>query len=77
MCLALPALVVSLHADDMATVELGGVRKSVSMALVPHARVGDYVIVHVGHALGVLDPEEAAATLTLFGELHAARGDAP
>jgi hydrogenase expression/formation protein HypC len=76
VCLALPALVVSLHADDMATVELGGVRKTISMALVPHAREGDYVIVHVGHALGVLDPEEAAATLALFGELHASRGDA-
>ena len=77
MCLALPALVISLHADDMATVELGGVRKSISIALVSHARAGDYVIVHVGHALGVLDPDEAEATLALFGELQASRGDTP
>lgn len=69
MCLALPALLVSLDGDDQATVDLGGVRKQVSVALVPQAQVGDYVIVHVGHAIGMIDPEEAARTLALFGEL--------
>lgn len=70
MCLALPSLVVAREGDD-AVVELGGMRKSVSAALVPQARVGDYVIVHVGFAIGVLDPEEAARTLALFAELEA------
>ncbi|MDE2371065.1 MAG: HypC/HybG/HupF family hydrogenase formation chaperone [Burkholderiales bacterium] len=73
MCLALPALVVErLDADDEAVVELGGVRKTVSLALVPQARAGDYVIVHVGHAIGLLDAAEAARTLALFAELQAA-----
>jgi hydrogenase expression/formation protein HypC len=38
---------------------------------VPEARIGDYVIVHVGHAIGMIDPEEAERTLALFGELAA------
>ena len=69
MCLALPALVVALQPDEQALVDLGGVRKSVNVALVPEARVGDYVIVHVGHAIGLLDPEEAQRTLALFAEM--------
>ena len=75
MCLALPSLVVAREADD-AVVELGGVRKTVSAALVPQARVGDYVIVHVGYAIGVLDPGEAARTLALVAELEASGGAA-
>jgi len=69
MCLALPARVVALKEAALATVELGGVRKEVSVALVPEAQPGDYVIVHVGHAIGMVDPAEAARTLALFGEL--------
>ncbi len=72
MCLAIPALVVALRDDQTALVDLGGVRKPVSVALVPQAREGDYVIVHVGHAIGLVDPEEAARTLALFGELQQA-----
>jgi len=70
MCLALPALVVALEDGDLAVVDLGGVRQSVNVALVPQARVGDYVIVHVGHAIGLLDPEEAAQTLALFAQMR-------
>jgi hydrogenase expression/formation protein HypC len=73
MCLALPALVVSLQADDQAVVELDGVRKQISMTLTPEAQVGDYVIVHVGYAIGMLDAEEARQTLELFGELATMR----
>ena len=69
MCLALPALVVELLDADQARIDLGGVTKQVSIALVPEARVGDYVIVHVGHAIGLIDPEEAARTLALFAEM--------
>jgi hydrogenase expression/formation protein HypC len=69
MCLALPARVVALKDADQAVVELGGVRKEVSIALTPEAQVGDYVIVHVGHAIGVVDPVEAQRTLALLAEL--------
>ena len=69
MCLAIPACVEQLIAEDSAIVNLGGVRKEVSLALVDDIAVGDYVIVHVGYALQLLDPEEAAQTLALFAEL--------
>lgn len=69
MCLAIPAQVVELREGDNAVVDLAGVRKEISLALVDHVAVGDYVIVHVGYALNKLDPEEAAKTLKLFAEL--------
>lgn len=71
MCLALPAQLVQLKGDELAIVDLGGVRKEICIALVPQAREGDYVIVHVGHAIGLIDPEEAQRTLALFGEVAA------
>ncbi len=76
MCLALPARVVALLDGDEALIDLGGVRKTVSVALVPEARPGDYVIVHVGHAIGRIDPEEAERTLALFAEMAAAQAAA-
>ena len=69
MCLAIPAQVVELREDDNAVVDLAGVRKEISLALVDNVAIGDYVIVHVGYALNKLDPEEAAKTLALFSEL--------
>ena len=72
MCLALPARVVALKEAELAIVDLGGIRKEISIALTPEAVVGDYVIVHVGHAIGMIDPEEAAQTLALFAEMAAA-----
>lgn len=66
MCLAIPARVVEISADDQAIVDLGGVRKDISLALVEGVKVGDYVIVHVGYALTRLDPEEADKTLALM-----------
>ncbi|MBC7206545.1 MAG: HypC/HybG/HupF family hydrogenase formation chaperone [Methyloversatilis sp.] len=72
MCLAIPAKLVELREDERAVVNLGGIRKEVSIELVPEAQVGDYVIVHVGHAIGMIDPEEAERTLALFGEMSAA-----
>ncbi len=69
MCLAIPARVVSIDAaSDMATVDLGGVQKSVSLALVEGVQMDDYVLVHVGYALNKLDPEEAERTLQIFAE---------
>ena len=72
MCLAIPALLVEKREADQALVELGGIRKSISIALVPEAEIGDYVIIHVGHAIGLLDPEEAQKTLELFAQLQTA-----
>lgn len=69
MCLAIPARVVELLENDCAVVELGGVRKEISLALVDGVEVDDYVIVHVGYALNRLDQEEAEKTLQLFAEL--------
>jgi hydrogenase expression/formation protein HypC len=68
MCLALPVRVVAKPDEDTAIVDLGGVRKTISLALVDGVEVGDYVILHVGYALTRLDPEEAARTLELFAE---------
>jgi hydrogenase expression/formation protein HypC len=69
MCLAIPARVIELSADDMAVVDLGGVKKPISLAMVEDVAVGDYVIVHVGFALNKLNQEEAEKTLALFAEM--------
>lgn len=72
MCLALPVKVVEVGADETAIVDLGGVKKEISLALLDDVKVGDYVILHVGYALTKLDPEEAEKTLALFAEMEAA-----
>jgi hydrogenase expression/formation protein HypC len=72
MCLAIPARVVELPAEGMAIVDLGGVRKEISLALVEDVAIGDYLIIHVGFALNKLDAEEAEKTLALFAEMGAA-----
>lgn len=68
MCLAIPAKIVEID-GLMATVDVGGVRKEISLALVDDVAIDDYVIVHVGYALNRLDPEEAEATLKLFQQI--------
>lgn len=69
MCLAIPAEVVEICGEETAVVDVGGVRKTISLALVDGVQVGDYVIVHVGYALNRLDADEAARTLALFEEI--------
>ncbi|MBL0141082.1 MAG: HypC/HybG/HupF family hydrogenase formation chaperone [Betaproteobacteria bacterium] len=71
MCLAIPAKVVELRDGDLAVIDLGGVRKEISLALVEDVWPGDFVIVHVGYALQKLDPVEAQKTLALFAGLAA------
>jgi hydrogenase expression/formation protein HypC len=71
MCLAIPACIEQLIAEDSAIVNLGGVRKEISLALVENVSLGDYVIVHAGYALQKLDQEEAENTLAMFAELSA------
>ncbi|MDZ7373747.1 MAG: HypC/HybG/HupF family hydrogenase formation chaperone [candidate division KSB1 bacterium] len=65
MCLGVPMRVVSVG-DGFAVVEVGGVRKEVSIQFLEEVREGDYVIVHAGFALQRIDPAEAQATLELF-----------
>lgn len=77
MCLAIPAQVVELLENDNAVIDVGGVRKEISLALVEGVGVGDYVIVHVGYALNRLDPEEAEKTLALFAEISAVIDSSP
>ena len=68
MCLAIPARIVERRGGDAALVDVGGVRKEVSLALVPEAAVGEFVIVHVGYALQRIDAAEAERTLALFAD---------
>ena len=69
MCLALPAKVLNLHDTNLATGEVGGIQKEISLGLLEDIAVGDYVIVHVGYALSRIDEEEADKTLALFAEI--------
>jgi hydrogenase expression/formation protein HypC len=73
MCLAVPGQVVSIEDDPMRTaiVSFAGVTKSVSLAMVPEAQVGDYVIVHVGFAISKLDEEAARRTLETYAKMAA------
>jgi hydrogenase expression/formation protein HypC len=63
MCLAIPGEVLSIQGDDPAflsgKVDFGGVRKEINFACTPDVRIGDYVLVHVGFALQVIDKQEA------------------
>ena len=69
MCLAIPARVIELLPDAQAMVDLGGVRRSVSLELVEGVAPGDYVIVHVGYAISRLDVADAEWLLAQFDEM--------
>ena len=73
MCLAVPGKVLDIQGNDSlfrtGRVSFGGAVKAVSLACVPDARVGDYVLVHVGFALSVVDPEEAETTFRYLREM--------
>ena len=72
MCLAIPGRVTDRFEADglpMGTVDFGGLAREICFSYAPEARVDDYVIVHVGFAISVLDREEAERTLALLDEL--------
>jgi hydrogenase expression/formation protein HypC len=69
MCLAVPVKVVSIQGDE-AEVEIGGVGRSVSIVLTPEVKVGDYVLLHAGYAITVVDEVEAQETLKLFEQIE-------
>ena len=68
MCLAVPVRVVSIEGNE-AEVEIGGVRGRVSIMLTPEAKVGDYVLLHTGYAINVLNEAEAQETLKILEEM--------
>lgn len=74
MCLAIPGKIISIQeADDLmrsGKVSFGGIVKDINLAYVPEAKVGEYVIVHVGFALSTMDEEEAQKTLNLIQEME-------
>ncbi|TEU03608.1 MAG: HypC/HybG/HupF family hydrogenase formation chaperone [Dehalococcoidia bacterium] len=74
MCLAIPALIKSIE-DKEAEAEIGGISRRISLWLTPEAEVGDYVLVHTGYAINVLDQEEAAETLRLLEEIAELGGE--
>jgi hydrogenase expression/formation protein HypC len=72
MCLAIPGRVVEFHQTDgvrMSKVDFGGVTREACLAYLPEAEVGDFVLVHAGFAISRVNPEEAARTLRLLGEM--------
>ncbi|HZP59002.1 MAG TPA: HypC/HybG/HupF family hydrogenase formation chaperone [Opitutaceae bacterium] len=73
MCLAVPGKLLDVQGDDpllrSGRVSFGGVIKPVSLACTPEARAGDYVLVHVGVAISVVDPAEAEQTLGYLREM--------
>lgn len=73
MCLAVPGQIISIAGEDplgrYAKVDFGGILKEVSLACTPEAQVGDYVIVHVGVAIGRLDETEAQRVFDYLREI--------
>ena len=68
MCIAIPAQIKPIEDKD-AEAEIGGVTRRISLWLTPEAKVGDYVLVHTGYAINIVDEEEAEETLKLLREM--------
>jgi hydrogenase expression/formation protein HypC len=68
MCLAIPALIKTIDGEE-AVVDIEGVTRDISLQLTPDARVGDYVLLHTGYAISVIDADEAEETLKLLRQM--------
>lgn len=68
MCLAIPALVKSIDGYE-AEVEIDGVSRRANLMLTPEARVGDYVLLHAGYAINIVNESEAKETLNILREM--------
>ena len=68
MCLAIPVRVISVDGSE-AEIEIGGVKRRVSIDFTPEVKVDDYVLLHTGYAIGVIDEAEAEETLRLLNEM--------
>ncbi|MFO1476734.1 MAG: HypC/HybG/HupF family hydrogenase formation chaperone [Verrucomicrobiota bacterium] len=79
MCLAIPGKIINISGEDplqrMGKIDYGGVQKDASLAYVPEAKIGDYVIVHVGFALNVVDEEEAKKVFEYLREMEEDLGE--
>jgi hydrogenase expression/formation protein HypC len=74
MCLAIPMRLTE-RGENEGVVELDGVRRTVSLMLLPDAEVGQHLLIHAGYAIGAIDEAEAQATLALLREFADAMGD--
>lgn len=70
MCLAVPGKIIALGDDAQATIDMMGVQRSISVRLTPEATLGDYVLVHAGFSIQVIDEQEAKDTIDLFAEIE-------
>ena len=74
MCLAIPGKIISVTGDDplwrTGKVDFGGIQKDVNLSCVPEAKAGDYVIVHVGFALSLVDESEANKVFEYLREMN-------
>lgn len=80
MCLGIPGKVVEIRQQDdvpMGKVEFGGILKNICLAYTPEARLGDYVLVHVGFAISIIDEAEANETMNFLREIEAEMSNLP
>lgn len=81
MCLAIPGKIISIEGENFlekkGKVSFGGIIKEISLAYTPEAKIGNYVVVHVGFALSIIDEEEAQQTLTDLAEITKKMGLTP
>ncbi len=75
MCLAIPAKITEIKNDSLATVDILGVTRDIALDLTPNAGVGDFVLVHAGFAIEVVDPEYAQETIDLVKQFPELIGD--
>lgn len=75
MCLAIPAKVAALEEGNLATVDILGVTREISVDLTPQVQVGDYVLVHAGFAIEVVDPDYAQETIDLIKQFPELAGE--
>lgn len=69
MCLAIPGKIVSIK-DNIADVDFGGVKRSVGIDLLPRVKINDYIIVHAGFAIQILDTKDAQERIKLFEKIY-------
>ncbi len=70
MCLAIPVKLVSVEDESTGWVEVGGIKRKVSLLLLPDAKVGDYVLIHAGFAISKVEEKEAKELLDLISNLE-------
>ncbi len=75
MCLAIPAKITTLEEDGLATVDILGVTRQISVDLTPQATEGDYVLVHAGFAIEVVDQQFAEETIDLIKQFPELAGE--